>query len=180
MSDEWISASEPYLAPRSVGERDAWSDESAARERKGGQQLTFAGPIEPPADVARALGIQAGEEAVARKRIITLDGQPVELTDTYYPSAIALDTPLATPRKIRGGAVTLLASLGFTTAQVHEDVSARMPTAAELEALHLDGSEPVLTLLRVHVAADGKPLQVDAITMPSNDRHLHYSLKKQG
>ncbi|MFD5516353.1 UTRA domain-containing protein [Streptomyces sp. NPDC127066] len=180
MSDEWISASGPYLAPRDKGKRDAWSDESAARGHKGGQQLTFAGPIEPPAHIARALGIQAGEDAVARKRIITLDGEPVELTDTYYPSAIALDTPLAAPRKIKGGAVTLLASLGFTAAQVHEEVSARMPTATELEALHLDGSEPVLALLRVHVAANGMPLQVDAITMPSKDRHLYYSLKKQG
>ncbi|MFD7677448.1 GntR family transcriptional regulator [Streptomyces sp. NPDC060187] len=180
MSNEWISASAPYLAPREHGERDAWSDESAAQGHKGGQQLTYAGPTAAPPHVAPALGIAVGDPAVVRKRIITLDGEPIELTDTYYPSDIALDTALAAPRKIKGGAVTLLATLGFTTVQVHEDISARMPTTEERAALHLGAGEPILSLLRVHVASDGRPLQVDAITMPSRDRHLHYSLKKQG
>ncbi|MFG2439003.1 UTRA domain-containing protein [Streptomyces sp. NPDC048508] len=178
MSGEWISASAPYLAPREHGERDAWSDESAAQGRKGGQQLTYAGPVAVPPHVAPALGIAVGGPAVVRKRVITLDGEAIELADTYYPSDIALDTALAAPRKIKGGSVTLLANLGFTTVQVHEDISARMPTAEECAALHLGAGEPVLALLRVHVASDGRSLQVDAITMPSRDRHLHYTLKK--
>ncbi|MCX4581018.1 UTRA domain-containing protein [Streptomyces sp. NBC_01571] len=180
MSDKWISASAPYLAPRAPGQRDAWSEEAAGHGRKGGQELIFAGTMQAPPLVARALGVDTEEAAVARKRIITLDGEPVELTDTYYPTSVASDTPLASPQKIKGGAVTLLAELGYAVTDIHEDISARMPTADERRLLHLGADEPVLLLLRVHVASDGKPVQVDAITMPSRGRHLSYTLKKQG
>ncbi|MET8411117.1 UTRA domain-containing protein [Streptomyces sp. NPDC005195] len=180
MTDKWISASEPYLAPRALGERDAWSEEAAGHGRKGGQELIFAGTAQAPSPVARALGVATGGGVVARKRIITLDGDPVELTDSYYPTSVASGTPLASAQKIKGGAVTLLANLGHHVTDIHEDISARMPTADERRLLHLEPDEPVLLLLRVHVAADGKPVQVDAITMPSRGRHLSYDLKKQG
>ncbi|MYY79736.1 MULTISPECIES: UTRA domain-containing protein [unclassified Streptomyces] len=176
-SDEWISASTPYVAPRRKGESDAWTQESAARAVTGGQKLTFAGEAPAPAEVADAFGIGEGDTVVARKRVITLDGDPIELTDTYYPAAIAAGTPLATPRKIKGGAVTLLSELGHTAEHIHEAVTARMATEPEREALHLGDRDPVLTLSRIASDSEGDPIQVDLITMPARGRHLHYKLK---
>lgn len=176
-SDDWVSASAPYVAPRHAGASDAWTEESAARGRKGGQKLTFAGEIPAPAEVAEAFGISEGDAAVARKRVITLDDEPVELTDTYYPAAIAAGTPLANPQKIKGGAITLLSQLGHTSERVHEAVTARMPTESEREALRLGDRDPVLLVSRIAVDSEGEAIQIDLITMPARGRHLHYELK---
>jgi DNA-binding GntR family transcriptional regulator len=176
-SDEWVSASAPYVAPRHTGASDAWTDEAAKRGQKGGQKLTFAGQIPAPAIVAEALGLNEGEAAVARRRIITLDGEPIELTDTYYPAAIAAGTPLAEPGKIKGGAITLLAQLGHTPGRIHEDVTARMPSEDERDALHLGSQDPVLILRRVTTDPEGAPIQVDLMTMPARGRHLNYEMQ---
>ncbi|HJQ64758.1 MAG TPA: UTRA domain-containing protein [Gemmatimonadales bacterium] len=176
-SDEWVSASAPYVAPRHTGASDAWTEESANHGHKGGQKLTFAGEIPAPAEVAEVFGIPKGGSAVVRQRVITLDGEPIELTDTYYPAAIAAGTPLADPWKIKGGAVTLLAQLGHTPDRVHEDVTARMPSAAEREALRLADRDPVLILRRVTADEEGTPIQVDLMTMPARGRHLHYEMQ---
>ena len=64
-----------------------------------------------------------------RRRIIFLDDMPTELTDTYFPVEVAAGTRLADTRKIPGGAVTLLATMGYRAHRVHEEVCARMPRA---------------------------------------------------
>lgn len=176
-SDDWVSASTPYVAPRRKGESDAWTEEAAAHGAKGGQRLTFAGETPAPAEVADAFGISQRDTVVTRKRVITLDDEPIELTDTYYPAAIAAGTPLATPQKIKGGAVTLLSDLGHTSERIHESVTARMPTESEREALHLGARDPVLILSRIASNSEGEPIQIDLITMPARGRHLRYELK---
>jgi len=176
-SDEWVSASAPYVAPRHNGVSDAWTEESAKRSRKGGQKLAFAGEIEAPPEVAEAFGIPEGASVVARKRVITLDGDPIELTDTYYPASLAAGTALAVPSKIKGGAVTMLAQLGHNPDRIHEAVSARMPSREEQDALHLGSQDPVLILRRVTTDTEGAPIQVDLMTMPARGRHLNYEMQ---
>lgn len=179
-SDEWVSASAPYVAPRHTGASDAWTEESAKHGRKGGQKLTFAGEIPAPSEVAEVFGIEEGGASIARKRVITLDGEPIELTDTYYPASVAAGTALAEPLKIKGGAVSLLAQLGHVPARVHEDVTARMPTEAEQEVLRLGDRDPVLVLRRVTTDTEGDPIQVDLMTMPARGRHLNYEMQVNG
>lgn len=176
-SDEWVSASAPYVAPRHTGASDAWTEESSKHGHKGGQKLTFAGEIPAPLAVAEVFGLTEGAVAVARRRVIMLDDEPIELADTYYPIAIAAGTALAEPRKIKGGAVTLLAQLGHVPDRVHEDVTARMPSQTERGALHLGDRDPVLILRRVTTDTEGAPIQVDLMTMPARGRHLNYEMQ---
>jgi hypothetical protein len=110
----------PYLKPREPGEGDAWSAEAAAQDRRGSQRIVHAGEVPAPVEVARLLGTPDGEQVVVRRRLILLDDEPNELTDTYYPVAVARGTPLAATAKIRGEAVTLLAELGHIGALVRE------------------------------------------------------------
>ncbi|MEU6992347.1 UTRA domain-containing protein [Streptomyces sp. NPDC046465] len=178
MSDStWVSTSVPYLKPRTKGEPDAWGEEAAARGGKGGQRITHAGEVPAPDDVAGLLGATAGEMVVVRRRIIELDGEPCELTDTYYPVAIARGTRLAGTGKIRGGAVTLLAELGHVGVRVREDVTARMPEAEEREALGLGTDQPVIRLNRVTLDRDDRPIQVDMMVMPAHRQQLRYEIR---
>lgn len=178
MSDDsaWVSVSMPYLLPRDRGQSDAWADEAAARGGKGSQRIVHAGEVPAPGAVAELLGVAVGETVVVRRRVIELDGVPCELTDTYYPAPVASGTRLAEPAKIPGGAVTLLASLGHVGVRVREDVTARMPDAAEREALRMGGGEPVLRLARVTLDGDDRPVQADLMTMPARLQRLRYEI----
>lgn len=178
MSDStWVSSSMPYLAPRAEGSSDAWAAEAAARGGKGSQRIAHAGEVPAPDEVAALLGVTAGEPVIVRRRVIELDGEPCELTDTYYPAAIARGTRLAGTRKIPGGAVTLLAGLGHVGVRVREDVTARMPGADERETLRMGGDEPVLRLSRVTFDSAGLPIQVDLMVMPARRQRLRYEIE---
>ncbi|AHH98200.1 hypothetical protein KALB_4838 [Kutzneria albida DSM 43870] len=108
--------------------------------------------------------------------MMLLDEQPVELTNSYYPVAIARGTRLSEHKKIRGGATTLLAELGHRIRHVEEDVSARLATSDEQRLLGLDAPEIVLVLTRTSKADDGTPVEVSVMTMLAANRHLAYQL----
>ncbi|MGC0205113.1 GntR family transcriptional regulator [Streptomyces levis] len=176
-ASKWVSTSMPYLAPRERGQSDAWSADAAAQGRRGSQRIVHAGEVPAPPEVARLLGLPDGDQVVVRRRLILLDDEPNELTDTYYPTAIARGTPLAGTAKIRGGAVTLLAELGHVGALVREDVTADLPEAAEREALRLTPTEPVLRLTRLTLDRDDRPIQVDRMVMPARRQQLRYEIR---
>ncbi|MER6139489.1 UTRA domain-containing protein [Streptomyces sparsogenes] len=173
----WISTSMPYLRPTGGGRGDMWGEEAAAHGRRGTQRVVQAGEVSAPAVVARLLGVEAGTPVVVRRRIMYLDEQPCELTDSYYPAHIAAGTGLADTAKIRGGAVTLLAQLGYVGQRVREDVTARMPNGQERELLRTGELEPVMCLERVVSDGDDRPIQADLITMPAHRQRLRYELR---
>jgi DNA-binding GntR family transcriptional regulator len=172
---QWVSDSSGYLRPQTGS--DAWTQEAAANGGVGGQHLLDAGLTRPPAHVARALRLDAGASAVHRRRLITLNGRPVELADSWYPPEIAANTQLAEPRKIKGGAVTLLTELGYRIASVAEDVESRLAEPAEAELLELGDREPVLVLTRIACTADGTPIEASVMVTPGSERRLRYEMK---
>lgn len=176
--DAWVGEAQPYLAPRAPGQADAWTSEAAARGRKGGQRLLAVEEVDPPAAVRAFFGTEGGEKVVVRRRLVLLDGKPVELADSYYPAAIARGTALAEMRKIPGGAVTLLADLGFPPAEeVDEDVAAETATPEQYEVLGLSAESPVLVLTRFTRSTTGQPTEVAVMTMT---RHLQYRQSTKG
>ena len=175
--DAWMGDAQPYLAPRPAGQRDAWSTEAAAHGRKGGQRLLAVEEVEPPEAVRRFFDLGPAETVVVRRRLILLDDAPVELADSYYPARIARGTRLAETGKIPGGAVTLLAELGFTPEDDPvEDVAAGTATAMQCEALDLPVGTAILTLTRFTRSSTGKPMEVSIMAMT---RHLQYRQRKQ-
>lgn len=174
MSATWTSTSLPYLLPRAAGQTDAWSEESA--KTQGTQDLLSAEEAEAPENVAEMLSIAAGDRVVSRRRLMRLGDVPVELVTSYYPLRIAAGTALAEPRKIRGGAPTLLANLGHRTSRVVEDVESRAPTAAEASALGIGEEESVLVLSRITFTHDNQPVEVSVMVMRSG-RRLRYEIE---
>ncbi|KRD00579.1 MULTISPECIES: GntR family transcriptional regulator [unclassified Streptomyces] len=173
----WVSTSLPYLTPWDPGRGDAWAAEAAAQGRRGGQRIVHAGETPAPAEVAALLGVPEGDPVVVRRRLILLDDEPSELTDTYYPVAIAAGTRLAGMAKIPGGALTLLAELGHVGVLVREDVTAGMPDEEERRALRTAAEEPVLRLVRLTLDRDDRPIQVDRMVMPALRQRLRYQIR---
>jgi DNA-binding GntR family transcriptional regulator len=162
-----------YVKPRGLGQADAWTEEA---QQRGGQQLAEVAEVVPPQEVAAALSLEAGEKAAVRRRIILLDGQPIELADSYYPLEIARGTALLEKKKIKGGAPTLLAGLGYYARHASEDLELRDADELERAALALPEGSSVLTLLRTTTAEDGSPFEVQFMVMKA-PRRLHYEIE---
>lgn len=176
MTDErWTGSSKPYIES---GHGDAWGKEAAGQGRKGTQQILRSEQAPAPHAVANALDIATGEPVIRRDRLILLDGEPVELAHSYWPISVALNTPLAETGRIRGGAVSLLAQLGYSPGTVDEEVQTRPPTKEEAEALQLSGNrEWVLALTRTISTPGGHPYEVSVMVSPGRIGRLHYSMK---
>ncbi|MFE1357374.1 MULTISPECIES: GntR family transcriptional regulator [Streptomyces] len=177
--DQWVHASAPYLGA-GQGQGDVWAEDAAARGRRGTQTIVRAGKAAAPDEVAGALGLPAGAVVVERQRLIHLDGRTVESTRTYWPVAVAGGTALLGTRKIKGGAVALLAGLGYTAHLVREDVRARMPDEDERAVLGLGPRDPVLHLVRQTLDAGGVPFQVDVSVFAAPTQRLRYELRVGG
>jgi DNA-binding GntR family transcriptional regulator len=173
---EWDGTSASYLSPRAQGEADAWTDQTARAGRTGTQQIREVTEALPPEDVASALRLPAGATAVVRRRTVFLDGAPIETVDSWYPAPVAADTALAEPRKIKGGAVTLLAGMGHVARSALDDISVRGATAAEAALLGLPVGAPVIVVFRVVVPEAGDPFEATVMIMAPEGRHLRYPL----
>lgn len=171
------STSARYLAPSVDGATDAWAAEAAGEGRRGGQRVVHAGEVPAPDVVADLLGVPRGDLVVVRRRVMEIDGEPCELTDSYYPLAIARGTGLAARRRIPGGAVRLLAALGHVGATAREDVVARMPRDDERDALAMETGQPVLQLTRLTLDGEGRPFQVDIMAMAPRRQRLRYEIR---
>lgn len=172
----WIVDSLPYLSPRPEGQSDAWSEEAAQAGKVGTQRLRQVVSEVPPGDVVEALGLQRGALATVRRRIMLLDGRPVELTDSWYPLDVAAGTALAESGKIKGGAITLLAGLGYRVHEAREDITFRGATEEEAGQLGLAAGTPVIRLFRTCLTKDGVPFEASVMVMVAEGRHLRYRL----
>ncbi|MFJ6363467.1 UTRA domain-containing protein [Streptomyces globisporus] len=163
MEKNWSSTSLPYVLPKSDGQADTWSDDTSGQPTS--QHLLEVAEVTPPARIASALALGQGERAVVRRRLMKRGDRPVELTDSYYPLTVAAGTALAEKRKIKGGAPTLLAELGYLPRHVTEEVETREPSASEIASLELEPGEPVLVLCRLTTAQNGSPMEASLMTM---------------
>jgi DNA-binding GntR family transcriptional regulator len=171
-----VSSSTPYLAPRDAAAPDPWKQEAERAGRVGGHRLLGAGPQVPPERVARLLGIEPEAAAVLRRRLVTLDEAPVEVSDSWYPMEIAGGTSLAAPQPIKGGALRALADLGYVAARHVEEVAV-VDTPEAFRTLLPDSV--VLELTRVSYTGTGVPIEVGVMLMtremaPGVPRRLRY------
>ncbi|MFD8500411.1 GntR family transcriptional regulator [Amycolatopsis sp. NPDC059657] len=126
-------------------------------------ELLHVQEVTPPADVTRALHLDDGATASVRHRLLLLDDEPIELSASYYPTAIAAGTPLAKRAKIRGGAPRVLAELGHPQRRYTDRISTRAPTTAEVEALRLPISTPIIRTLRVIFTDTDTPVEASVL-----------------
>ncbi|MER7455417.1 GntR family transcriptional regulator [Micromonospora sp. NPDC126480] len=149
----------PYLAPSVAGYA---------------YRLIAVREVVPPIEVAESLDLADNDRTVLRHRLLLHDGEPVELSWSYYPASIARGTELAERRKIRSGAPRVLAELGYPPQEMRDRISARMPTTEEVETLSLPPYVPVLRQVRVICSVDGRPVEASVLVKGSHLHELHY------
>lgn len=132
--------------------------------------------VVPPKEVAQALGLAADDRVVLRRRLLLHDGEPVELSSSYYPLSFAAGTPLARKAKIPGGAPRVLTDLGLPERAFEDRISVRHPLREEIDALELPFNVPVFRQFRVVFSDDEQPIEVSILVKGG---HLYELLYRQ-
>ncbi|MBN6054486.1 GntR family transcriptional regulator, partial [Nonomuraea sp. RK-328] len=137
-------------------------------------QLLNVAEVVPPGEVLDALNLGEGGRAVVRQRLLLHDGDPVELSWSYYPVDIAAGTPLAGKGKIRGGAPAVLEELGLPELSFKDRISARQPRTEEVELLCLPLDVPVIRQFRVVRSRGERPVEVSILIKGGHLYELEY------
>lgn len=114
----------------------------------------------PPPEIRKRLRLPEDESVVVRSRRYSADGRPVEIAVSYIPADIADGTRIADPDSGPGGIYARLEEIGHALDRFTEEVSARMPTAAERRRLDLSSGTPVITLVRTAFDVADRPVEV--------------------
>lgn len=168
----WKTSSVAYLIPPDPGQPDAWTTETKGR----GTQRLEVGSVGAPPLVAEALGVPIDAHVVARTRVLSVAGKPVEVAVSYYPPNVAEGTALAREAPIKGGAVRLLADLGYLTHRAVEDVSADGAAPEIAGALGVTPGFPVLLTQRTSYTSDDLPFEC-MVSAASDGRRQRYVLE---
>jgi GntR family transcriptional regulator len=136
---------------------------------------------QPPADVARRLGLTDGQEVVRRENWYFADDEPVQVGVTYIPAELVAGSPLATGKKLgRGSIYQRFEDLGHPIARIREEVSARMPTPEEVTGLAMPPGVPVIEVLHTSVDDRGRAFEVTRFVMRADVNGLDYEMSVDG
>ncbi|GIE93310.1 GntR family transcriptional regulator [Paractinoplanes rishiriensis] len=121
--------------------------------------------------VAERLGVEPRSQVVARRRVISLDGTPFHINDTYYPYELVRDTEIMSPADIPGGSNYVLAERGYRERYAIDEFFIRMPTPEEIGRLRLNPGTPVAMHVVTGFTAREEPVRCDIFILPG-DRHV--------
>ncbi|OLT46501.1 transcriptional regulator [Saccharomonospora sp. CUA-673] len=131
--------------------------------------------FEPANDrVAGILALEAGAEVTVRDRVMSADGQAVQLAVSRLPRVFTRGTAAEQEDTGAGGVYARLEEAGHAIGTYAEHVGSRMPTPDELSTLQLQSGTPVITVTRVAYREDGTPLEVNDMTVPADRYGLSY------
>ncbi|MCX5202449.1 GntR family transcriptional regulator [Streptomyces sp. NBC_00237] len=171
--------SSSYTAPTESG-RWAWGEEAERHGMTGSQRMRPVRELPASEDVADRLDIAVGEPVILRARVMLLDGEPVELVDSYYPATIARGTPLERQERIKGGSPAALVAIGHRAVEYEEKVKATVPTSHESKELSLPAGVPLLRIARTYFDKDGLAVEVCFMAINSERIELNYRLPVHG
>jgi len=149
-------------------------DYPARHGQTPGMRITRTGPVDAPVDVAARMGVDTGATVFIRQRVVLADGEPVELSASYFPYELAAGTLLGTTEPLETGVLNYIETeLGRAYHHIQEELTARMPTADEAATLRISPAIPVLRLLYAAYDKQGEAIEVVDSVFPS-DRHVFF------
>jgi GntR family transcriptional regulator len=156
------------------GEGDVWPTWATIAQEAGmagTQDITQVGTAPAPRDVANRLGVEGGAQVVVRRRILSLDGEPVQLADSYYPPDLVDGSPITRPGKLPGGTQAALERLGVRFKDAEDELRARVATPDEATRLRLANGAVVFDMLRTTFDANDRPVEVQHAILTA-ERHI--------
>src|SRR5580658_1920810 len=136
--------------------------------------LVQAGVKLAPLHVSTLLGLEPGARAFLRQRLLTEEGEPVELASVWLPLDLAAGTQLSSPDLLADSVRHHL----YERKRVRFDhaverITARNPTGEEAALLNVGTDAPVLGVIVAVYDAAKTPLQVVDLVLPGEQHELH-------
>lgn len=139
--------------------------------------MIHVGPVPAPPDMARRLGVGAGETVLARRRRYLSDGVPTEEATSYIPWDIAQGVPeLSLDNPGPGGIYARFEENGFELQEYVEEITVRVSSRDEAGALALGTGSPVIRLVREAHTQSGRIAEVCDTIMAANRFVLEYRI----
>lgn len=135
--------------------------------------------VTPPADIAERLGVSATSLSVVRRENwYYADDEPMQVGVTYIPWSIAEGSVLGTSANMgKGSLYARFEERGHAITRIREEVSARMATPAEAQALKIPDGVPVLDIVHTGIDQDGIPFEVTQFIMRADYNALDYTMR---
>jgi GntR family transcriptional regulator len=137
-------------------------------------ELVQAGVKAAPPAVVTLLGLKKGAKAFLRQRLLSHDGEPVELASVWLPLELATGTDLASPDLLNESMRHhLRARKKVRFDHAVERITSRHPTGEESALLQVAADAPVLGVTVAVYDAERTPLQVVDLVLPGERHELH-------
>ncbi|RSN66078.1 transcriptional regulator [Amycolatopsis sp. WAC 04182] len=124
--------------------------------------------------VAEHLALAEGAEITVRDRVMRADGLVVQLAVSRLPRDFTRGTAIEEVDTGKGGAYARLEEAGHQIGRFVEHVGARMPTPDEATLLQLAEGVPIVTVTRVAIGVDGRPLEMNDMVLAGDRYELSY------
>ncbi|WP_435585834.1 GntR family transcriptional regulator [Micromonospora aurantiaca (nom. illeg.)] len=153
----YAAAADPDRPGRELG---PWETACAEQGVPGRAEVVDVVVVAAPPAVAARFGVAAGTGLVRRTRRMYAGDDLAQLQESYVLEEIAAGTPLAGEGKLVGGLYAAARAAGVDLADATEEVAARLPTAAEQDALGLPDAAWVLETWRATRDRGGRVVEV--------------------
>lgn len=135
-----------------------------------------------PPEVAELLGLDEGDQVLARRRVVgPQPGEPMQITTTYLPLPIVEQAPqLREADTGPGGYLEIIEhALGLGPVRWPAEVYPRLPTAEEAADLDMPEQQPVFVEARVVVdPRTDRPVAVDVAVRDGRRWALTYEIER--
>ncbi|HUY49692.1 MAG TPA: GntR family transcriptional regulator [Streptosporangiaceae bacterium] len=136
-------------------------------------ELVQAGVKAAPPHVRALLALEPGAKAFLRQRLLTEDGEPVELASAWLPLEIAAGTDLASADLLNESIRHHLQTRKkIRLDHAVERITARHPVGEEAELLRVPADAPVLSVIVTAYDAASQPVQVSDLVLPGQRHEL--------
>ncbi|MFI7275083.1 UTRA domain-containing protein [Streptomyces sp. NPDC049879] len=133
-----------------------------ALDRGEESRITEVGITGADETVAPRLGVEQGTPVHVRRRVVTREGVPVHMSSSFYTADVIAAVPELAEQVSTGGSRELAAErLGSPQDRVLEEVTSRLATDPEKDALGLRGPIVIVTqVVRTVYLEDGRIVEV--------------------
>lgn len=172
----------PRIPRRSPGRlaREHWAAGTAIQDHDTGTRPrevdVVVGDVEPPADVAVALGVNPGVKVLSRSRRFTVDQRVVQLATSYLPTELTRGTQIEHTNTGPGGTYARLDEQGSGPTRFTERVIARGPRPEEIGALGLRKSGGMVFEVRRQAFAGERCVEVTVMVLDAEVYELIYDI----
>jgi GntR family transcriptional regulator len=160
--------------PRQVDPGAFLADGDAMRRQPKEQGTISRGPV--PQNLAEYFGVEPGTEVWILRRLMFVDGEPMQMATSYLPLDLVVVSPI---ERANGGPDEIYQRFdrrGRGPVRFVEVVSARMPMPDEQYALKLGAGVPVISIVRTAYDADGRAIEVEDTRLAANRYELKYEI----